>query len=242
MDEPEFAAILERELDEYAGYVEAPDSIPLDEPSEFLLIEIGADDVRRVFCSTRTAEAGGAGCLAGGTPRGRGEQLSWNSRKRSSRAKSTGRIRTWISPIDCQPACRNQSENGLPEWLSMNSLSGNGSNFREPATWCSALIRMRMVNSPAWSSYWAACSAGAWTSISNSCWAGMVSGDWMIGPAGERRAIDSAEEDGAAGFRVTRVETDLQNSRVVVETVLSGAGCWRCVGDDLALPGDAGRQ
>ena len=217
-DEPEFAAILERELEEYEAYVEDPDSLPLMEPSEFLLIEIDADNVRRVLAQPAQRKQAALVAWQEGLPDV--ETTSFVELQEMLVARDVDWRNTRVDLSDRLPTGMPQSES---EWAARKAVYEFA--FRERIEF-QGTGDMVFRTDPDGDGE----QPGMDQLLGNLLGGGLnvdleqlLGGNGLGGvddrPGWRETAIESAKEDGGSGFRVTRVETDLQNSRVVVETV-----------------------
>lgn len=229
-DESELHAILQRELETYSAYVGDPDSIPQAEPSEFLLFKVDGGDVRRVFA--QPAQRKQAALVAWREQVPDVETRNYLELQEALEARDVDWRTTRVDLSDRLPSGLLQSDE---EWAARKAVydfafrdriefqgTGDvvfrtGADAQQPAM--EQLLGGLLNN-------------GGLNTDLNQLLGG--NGAAVERPGWRESAIKGTENADAIGCRVTRVDTDLQNSRVTVETVFlarvdddSWAAIWR---------------
>jgi hypothetical protein len=214
-DDSELSGILRRELEEFVGYVEKPESIPERAPSGFLLIEVAADDVRRVFAQPALRKQ--AALVAWQEELPDVETSSFVDIQEALAAREVDWRNARVNLSDRLPLGMLQSER---EWAARKAVYEFA--FRERIEFQGTGDMVFRAGADAEQAGMEQLLGGLLGGGLNVDLEQLLGGNGLGGlenrPGWRETAIESAEDDGAIGLRVTRVETDLQNSRVVVET------------------------
>lgn len=231
-DDQELSAILRRELEEYQGYVDDPDSIPKPKPSGFLLIDVATGDARRVYAQP--------------AQRKQVALAAWQEEVLDVETSNVQELQERLTElsIDWQQVHVDLSDRlpgGMPqsdrEWAARKAVYEFA--FRKRVEFQGTGDMVFRTDADAKQPGLEQLLGGMLKGLNGGL---NVDLDQLLGGngpagAGERpgwreSAIQSAEKAGVSGFRVTRVDTDLQNSSVAVETVFLARvaeGSWETI-------------
>lgn len=230
-DESELSAILNRELEEYAGFLRDPERIPDEAPSEFLLISVAANEQRRVYA--QPADRKQAALVAFSERLPDVEASDFPELQELLAARELDWRGTRVDLSDRLPRVMPQSER---EWAARRAVYEFAFRNRIEFQGTGELVFRAGDDAqpPALEQLLGGLLNGGLNL--NLDLNQLPGGDGQVGPddrpGWRETAIQGTEDAGAAGCRVTRVETDLENGLVVVESVFLariGDGVWETV-------------